>query len=435
MSERDRGSQAGDGNGGAEDDDGERAGILDGVTVVDLSTFVTGGFATTMLANQGAEVIKVERPDVGDDSRHSGPPFVDPGDYDGPGTVANDNGESPYFWTVNYGKRSVELDLKTDAGLAALYDIVEEADVFVENFRPGTADRIGVGYEDIRAVREDVVYCSISAFGDSGPWRERPGYDLLVQGTSGIMSVTGEEDGDPVKVGLPQTDLITAMWAAFGVVCSLFRRELTGEGDRVELAMHDAALPWLTKQAAKAFQGEEPGRMGTRDPVIAPYQAYPTADGYLNVGCANQKLWRELCTAIGREDLFEDDRFATNPDRVDHMDELEAELSETFRERTTDEWVDRLADEAGLPVGPVNTVPEALASEQTEARGVVTELDHPATGRMKALEHPLNFAGAESGFEEAPPLLGEDTEAVLREAGYDDERLAALREAGGIPDR
>ena len=415
-------------------DDADADRILDGITVVDLTTFVTGGFATLMLANQGAEVIKVERPEVGDDNRHSGPPFVEPDpDYDGPGRTADDNGESPYFWTINYDKLSVEFNLKTDSGLEALYDLVEEADVVVENFRPGTAERLDVGYDDLREVNEDVVYCSISAFGETGPWSSRPGYDLLVQGTSGIMSVTGPEDGDPVKVGLPQTDLITGMWAAFGIVGSLFRRELTGEGDRIEIGMHDAALPWLTKQAGKAFVGEQPERMGTKDPVLAPYQAYPTADGYLNVGCGNQKLWEELCAAIDRPDLAEDDRFASNPDRVANMDELEAELAAVFRERPTDEWVDLLADEHGLPVGPVYDVPTALDNEQTEARDVIREVDHPALGTVPVIEHPLNYEHADAGFDGAPPLLGEDTEAILRGLGYDDAALTRLRDEGAIP--
>jgi crotonobetainyl-CoA:carnitine CoA-transferase CaiB-like acyl-CoA transferase len=409
--------------------------ILDGITVVDLTTFVTGGFASLMLANQGAEVIKVERPELGDDNRHSGPPFVSPNEeYDGPGKTADENGESPYFWTINYDKRSVELNLKSEAGLEALYDLVSEADVFLENFRPGTAERLGVGYDDLLEYNDDLVYCSISAFGETGPWASRPGYDLLVQGTSGIMSVTGPEDGDPVKVGLPQTDLITAMWASYGIVGALFRRELTGEGDRIELGMHDAALPWLTKQAGKAFVGETPERMGTKDPVLAPYQAYPTADGYLNVGCANQKLWEELCDAIDRPDLKDDDRFASNPDRVENMDELEEVLSAEFREKTTDEWVDLLADERGLPVGPVYDVPTALEAEQTEARGVMREIEHPALGTVPVIEHPLNFEHAESGFEGAPPLLGEDTEAVLQELGYSEADIEALREEGGIPD-
>jgi crotonobetainyl-CoA:carnitine CoA-transferase CaiB-like acyl-CoA transferase len=409
--------------------------ILDGITVVDLTTFVTGGFATLMLANQGAEVIKVERPELGDDNRHSGPPFVEPNaDYDGPGRTADANGESPYFWTINYDKLSVEFNLKTDSGLQALYDLVEEADVVVENFRPGTAERLGIGYDDLRELNEDLVYCSISAFGETGPWSRRPGYDLLVQGTSGIMSVTGPEGGDPVKVGLPQTDLITAMWAAFGVVGSLFRRELTGEGDRIEIGMHDAALPWLTKQAGKAFVGEETKRMGTKDPVLAPYQAYPTADGYLNVGCANQKLWTELCEAIERPDLIDDERFASNPDRVANMDELEEELSAVFRERPTEEWVDLLAEDHGLPVGPVYDVATALDNEQTEARGVIQEIEHPALGTVPVIEHPLNYENASAGFDEAPPLLGEDTEAILDGLGYEAEDIDRLREEGAIPD-
>ncbi|QLG63857.1 CaiB/BaiF CoA transferase family protein [Halorarum salinum] len=411
----------------------ERSRLLEDVTVVDLTTFVTGGFATLMLANQGAEVVKVERPGVGDDSRYSGPPFVDVEGYDGPGRAAAPEGESPYFWTVNYGKRSVELNLKNDAGLEALYDLVAEADVFVENFRPGTAERLGVDYDTLRGRRDDLVYCSISAFGETGPWSERPGYDLLVQGMSGIMSVTGYPDNPPTKVGLPQTDLITAMWAAFGITNALYNRERTGEGERVELGMLDATLPWLTKQAGKAFVGEETGRMGTKDPVLAPYQMYPTADGYLNVACGNQRLWEGFCEAIDREDLTEDDRFRTNADRVSHMDELEAELTAELAERTTDEWVDLLADEHGLPVGPVYEVDEALESEQVDARGVVGSIDHPAAGEIPVIEHPLNYERAGSGFDEAPPMLGEDTVDVLLALGYDEERIAELEAEGAIP--
>ncbi|RKD88033.1 CaiB/BaiF CoA transferase family protein [Halopiger aswanensis] len=404
--------------------------ILEDVTVVDLTTFVTGGFATLMLANQGAEVIKVERPEAGDDSRHSGPPFVDVSDYDGPGTSASPNGESPYFWTVNYDKRSVELDLKSDEGLEICRELIAEADVLVENFRPGTAERLGLGYDELREENPELVYCSISAFGETGPWSDRPGYDLLIQGMSGIMNVTGPEDGDPVKVGLPQTDLITAMWSAFGIVTALYRRERTGTGERVELGMLDAALPWLTKQAAKAFVGDEPERMGTKDPVLAPYQSYPTADGYLNVACANQKLWKQLCREIDREDLVSDPRFETNADRVEHMDELEEELSETFTQRPTAEWVELLADQAGLPVGPVYDVSEALENEQVEARDVIDTISHPAAGEIPILEHPLNFEHAENGFNDAPPLLGEDTEAVVESLGYTESEMEEFREKG-----
>ena len=389
--------------------------VLDGVTVLDLSTFVTGGFCSLMLANQGANVIKIERPEVGDDNRHSGPPFVD--------------GESPYFWTVNYDKRSVELNLKKPEGLAALYDLAEEADVFIQNYRPGTAEKLGVAYDDIEEVNEDIVYCAISAFGQSGPWSQRPGYDLLIQGMSGIMSVTGEADGRPVKVGLPQTDLITGMWSAFGIMSALYRRERTGEGDYVELGMLDAALPWLTKQAGKAFVGEQPQRMGTKDPVLAPYQTFETADGHINIACLNQKLWAGLCEAIDRPELTTDERFETNADRVEHMDELEEELEAEIRERDTATWMDILVEDAGIPAGPVYDINDALHNEQTNARGVVTEME--ARGKtIPVIEHPLNYKRSESGFQSPPPELGEHNREVFAELGYSDEEIQALSEAG-----
>ncbi|WP_433633516.1 CaiB/BaiF CoA transferase family protein [Halomicrococcus sp. NG-SE-24] len=386
--------------------------ILDDVTVLDLTTFVTGGFCSLMLSNQGAEVIKIERPDVGDDNRHSGPPFIDE--------------ESPYFWTVNYDKKSIELNLKKDAGREAFYDIASEADVVIQNFRPGTAEKLGVDYETVRDHCSDIVYCTISAFGESGPWSKRPGYDLLIQGMSGIMSVTGDPDGRPAKVGLPMTDLITAMWAAFGIMNALYRREQIGEGDRIELGMLDATLPWLTKQAGKVFAGESPSRMGTKDPVLAPYQTFETADGFINIACLNQKLWRQLCEAIDRPDLVADTRFETNADRVEHMTALEAELEATLEQRTTDEWLSILTEEAGVPAAPVVDVEAALSNEQVAARETVQTMDDSSRGEIPVIEHPLNFARADSGFESPPPKLGEDTRTVLKEIGYSEREIDEL---------
>lgn len=390
---------------------------LDGIRVLDLTTFVTGGFCSLMLANQGAEVVKIERPEHGDDIRHSGPPFI--------------GGDSPYYWTVNYDKQSVELDLQSEAGREALYDLAAETDVFIQNFRPGTAERLEVDEEAIRAHSDDIIYCAISAFGQTGPWRERPGYDLLVQGLSGIMSVTGEPEGSPVKVGLPQTDLITAMWAAFGIMNALYERERSGKGEYIDLSMLDAALPWLTKQAGKVFAGETPERMGSRDPVLAPYQSYQTSNGYINIACANQRLWETLCEVIEREDLLSDSRFQTNADRVEYMDELETELEARLSEHTTEEWVEILQD-AGIPAGAVQSVESALYNEQTEARDTIGTIQHPDHGDIPVIEHPLKFKNAESGFEGPPPALGEHNRSVFESIGYTEAEIDELERRGAF---
>lgn len=307
--------------------------------------------------------------------------------------------------------------------------LAAEADVFIQNYRPGTAVKLGVEYDDVREHNEVIIYCAISAFGQTGPWRNRPGYDLLIQGLSGIMDVTGEPDGPPAKVGLPQTDLITSMWAAFGIVNALYRREQSGEGEYIDLGMLEAALPWLTKQAGKVFAGEMPRRMGSKDPVLAPYQSYETKDGHINIACGNQKLWQERCIAIGREDLLDDPRFETNVDRVDHMEELE-ELGSELTKRSTEAWTEIFIENAGVPAGPVQNVEDALYNEQTEARGAVSEIERSDRTSVPVIEHPLKFAESTSGFDSPPPQLGEHTEVVFRELGYSEDKLAELRGEG-----
>lgn len=404
------------------DDKTEQTGgkILEGVTVLDLSTFVTGGFCSAMLANQGAEVVKIEQPGYGDAIRHSGPPFI--------------QGESPYYWTLNYGKKSLELDLKNPDAKEALYELVEETDIFIQNFRPGTAERLNVDYETLSEHNDNLIYLAISAFGQTGPWAERSGYDLLIQGMSGIMSVTGEEGRQPVKVGLPMTDLITAMWAAFGATTALYQREHTGEGEYIDLGMLEATLPWLTKQAGMMFAGEKTKRMGTKDPVLAPYQTFETEDGYINVCILNEKLWGELCTAIDREDLVDDPRFAKNANRVEHLEELEAEIESTLTQRTTEAWISVIAEDAGVPAGPVYNVDEAFDNPQIDARGTISEIDHPELGTVPVIEHPLKFNNADSGFEMAPPLLGEHNREVFRDHGYSESEIDDLERLGVFGD-
>ena len=404
------------------DDKTEQTGgkILEGVTVLDLSTFVTGGFCSAMLANQGAEVVKIEQPGYGDAIRHSGPPFI--------------QGESPYYWTLNYGKKSLELDLKNPDAKEALYELVEETDIFIQNFRPGTAERLNVDYETLSEHNDNLIYLAISAFGQTGPWAERSGYDLLIQGMSGIMSVTGEEGRQPVKVGLPMTDLITAMWAAFGATTALYQREHTGEGEYIDLGMLEATLPWLTKQAGMMFAGEKTKRMGTKDPVLAPYQTFETEDGYINVCILNEKLWGELCTAIDRENLIDDPRFAKNANRVEHLDELEAEIESTLTQRTTEAWISVIAEDAGVPAGPVYNVDEAFDNPQIDARGTISEIDHPELGTVPVIEHPLKFNNADSGFEMAPPLLGEHNREVFRDHGYSESEIDDLERLGVFGD-
>ncbi|MEV5751329.1 CaiB/BaiF CoA-transferase family protein [Actinoallomurus sp. NPDC052308] len=393
-------------------------GALAGVRVLELSRILSGPFAGMILADLGAEVIKVEDTRKGDDTRQWGPPFQ--GD------------DATYFLSINRNKRSISVDLKTDKGREAVQRLADRADVVLENFRPGTAARLGFGYEELSARNPGLVYASISGFGQTGPYAERAGYDLIAQAMSGIMSVTGEADGSPVRMGTSAADLGAGMYAVIGVLAALHARRFTGRGQHIDISLLDGQISWLTYVAGNHFAtGETPRRYGSAHPSIVPYQALPTADGHLMVAIGNDGLWRRFATAVGRGDLAEDPRFATNADRVHHREELLGFLRAALSSRTSAEWAEVLT-EAGVPVGPINTVPEALAHPQVRARDMVVEVDHPGAGRLRMVGSPLKLSAHPPAVRSAPPGLGEHTDEVLAELGLGPDEIAAMREEGAV---
>ncbi|HSB39941.1 MAG TPA: CoA transferase [Gaiellaceae bacterium] len=367
------------------------------IRVLDLSRVLAGPYCTMLLADLGADVVKVERPGTGDDTRSWGPPYV--------------GGEAAYFLSVNRGKRSVALDLAHQEGQEVARRLARSADVVVENFRPGTAERLGVGYERLAEERPELVYCSITGFGD-----ERPGYDFVVQAEGGLMAITGEADGEPVKVGVAVVDVLAGYAAATAILGAL----LAGEGRRLEISLLDVVLSALVNVAQAALAtGVEPGRYGNAHASIVPYQTFAASDAPVAVAGGNDALYRRLCGALGRPELAEDERFRTNPARVEHREELVAELAALFATRPADEWVERLA-EAGVPAGKVRGVLEALGRHGTAA------VEHPAIGTLPLVPSPLGLASR------PPPLLGEHTREVLAEAGYSEDDVTALEEAGVV---
>jgi crotonobetainyl-CoA:carnitine CoA-transferase CaiB-like acyl-CoA transferase len=386
---------------------------LAGVRVVDLSRVLAGPYATMTLADLGADVVKIEHPLGGDETRAWGPPFV--------------GGESAYFLSVNRSKRSVALDLKDPEGRDLALELCERADVVIENFRPGGAARLGLDYEAVRKRRPGVVYCTISGFGAREP-RDRAGYDFTVQAESGLMAITGEPAGEPTKFGVAIVDILAGLNAATAILAALRRRELTGEGDLVEVSLLDSAFAALVNVGANALLTEdEPQRYGNAHPSIVPYQPFRAADGWIAVAAANDGLFARLCTAIGRPDLAAEERYATNEARVLNREPLIAELQAVFAGRATQEW-EGLLLAAGVPAGKIRGVGEALRTGQARTRGV----DHPTAGAVELVGPPFEFESATLEASAPPPLLGQHTAEVLRELGVDDERLASLEERGVI---
>lgn len=394
------------------------AGALDGYRVLDLSRILSGPYCTMVLADFGADVIKVERPREGDDTRQWGPPFV--------------AGESAYYLSINRNKRSITIDLGQEAGREIVYALARVCDVAIENFRPGTADRIGVGYERLRQENPRLVYCAISGFGQEGPYRDRPGYDALAQAMSGMMAITGESEGAPSKHGMSIADIGAGMWAALAIVSALLSRERTGQGQYLDISLLDAQLSWLTYAAGSFFAtGENPARYGSAHPSIVPYQPFATADGYLMLAVGNDRLWRQFCDAAGVGDLATKPGFATSAERVVNREAVIAHVAELMVERTTAEWI-RLLEDAGIPAGPINSVAQALTDPHASAREMVIRLDHPTAGTVTMTGNPAKFSGTPGAMRSAPPLLGQHTGEILESLGYSDEKIGELREQGVV---
>ena len=394
-------------------------GALAGLTVLDLTRVLSGPYCTMMLADMGARVIKVERPGGGDDTRAWGPPFQ--------------SGESAYFLSVNRNKESVTLDLKHPDGRRVLDALIDRADVLAENFRPGALDRMGLGYADLARRRPDLVYCSISGFGQSGPRRREPGYDAMMQGEGGLMSITGAEDGPAYRLGVAIVDVVSGMFAAYGVAVALLARERTGRGQLVDVGMLDAAAAVLTYQAGSYFAtGRAPGRLGNRHPSIAPYESLEAADGELVVAAGNDQLWRALCGVLGLGALADDPRFRTNADRVAARGALRPLLVERLRTRPVADWLTQLKA-AGVPCGGVRDLEQVFSDPQIVERAMVVALDHPIAGAIRQLGVPIKLGGTPGMVRTPPPALGQHTDAVLRgDLGLDPEEIARLRAAGAV---
>jgi formyl-CoA transferase len=376
---------------------------LDGIRVVDLTRALAGPYCTMMLGDLGADVIKVERPGQGDDSRAWGPPFA--------------AGESAYFLCTNRNKRSIELDLRSDTGRGTLRKLVAVSDVLVENFKTGSLEKLGLGYEDLSQLQPRLVWASITGYGPTGPDAARPGYDFMVQAEGGLMSLNGPAEGEPARVGVPIIDITAGMFAAYAVVAALRARELTGRGQRIDLSLLETQLAWLTNVGSNyLISGWEPRRLGNAHPNIAPYATFRARDRHFALAAANQSQWHTLCTAIDCVELQDEPRFATNADRMTHLSELTAALNEVFAERDAAEWIERLCA-AGLPCAPINTVPEAFSLPQAAAREMVLEVEHPTAGTIKLAGFPYKLSETPAAVHRPPPLLGQHTQEILSELG------------------
>ncbi|CAN5672756.1 CoA transferase [soil metagenome] len=389
---------------------------LSGVRVVDLTRVMTGPYCTMMLGDMGADVVKVEMPGNGDDTRVWGPPFQE--------------GESTYFLSVNRNKRSIALDLKSENGCEALWKLIEAADVVVENFSPGTVSRLGFGYEAVKPRNSGIVYTSISGFGQTGPSANRTAYDLIVHGMSWIMSITGEPDGMPTKLGFPIADITAGMFAAYSIVAALFDRERSGEGRYIDVSMLGGQVALLTYQAGIFFAtGETPSPLGNAHPIVAPYDTFSTADGYVNIAVGNDSLWQRFCRAFALDDAACNERFQSNAGRITNKTALYEVVDRAVGSRPTDEVVAAL-DACGVPCGPIYTVQQMFSDPQAESVGLQQRAPHATLGSISQTGFPYHLSGQDLEIRHGPPTLGQHTREVLSEIGYSDLEIDGLI-AGG----
>ncbi|HVC40882.1 MAG TPA: CaiB/BaiF CoA-transferase family protein [Candidatus Saccharimonadales bacterium] len=393
-------------------------GPLAGVRILDLSRILSGPFATMVFADLGADVIKLENPRTGDDTREWAPPYQ--GD------------QSAYFLSVNRNKRGIAVDLKTSRGREIALRLADLADVVVENFRPGTAGRLGLGYDDLSARNPRLIYASISGFGQTGPYRSEPGYDAIAQALGGLMSVTGEADGEPVRVGNSAADLGASMWAAIGILAALHARHSTGRGEWIDVSLLDGQIASLTYLAGGYFaSGEVPRRYGSAHPSIVPYQALRTADGHLMVAVGNDTLWQRFAPLIGLPELVDDPRFVSNPERVANRRQLIPLIETALATRTSAAWAEELS-RVGIPAGAINSVDAALEHPQVRAREMVLTTEHPTAGTLRMTGSPIKLSRHTASVRRPPPLLGQHTDEVLGELGYSTADIATLRDEGVV---
>jgi crotonobetainyl-CoA:carnitine CoA-transferase CaiB-like acyl-CoA transferase len=397
----------------------KNAGPLHGLRVIDLSHIMAGPTCAMFLADMGADVIKVEKIPGGDDSRRMIPP-----------TVAD---ESAAFLIMNRNKRGIALNLKMEAGRNVLSRLLKDADVVIENYRRGTMERMGFSYESLRALNPRLIYCAISGFGRTGPYADRGGFDLVAQGMSGLMSITGEGPGcPPVKMGAPVTDITAGILACVGILAALHARQATGYGQMVDTSLFEAGITHTYWHSAISFAtGHAPGPMGTAHPLNAPYQAFPASDGWINVGAANQENWLRLLQALESPGLADDPRFANNAERMRNLPALNAELAPLFKRRTLAEWLRRL-EEVGVPAGPVLDVAQMHKDPQALAREMIVETTHATAGQVKAIGLPIKFSETPGGVQRAAPVLGQHTREVLLEHGYSDAEIDGMAAQGVI---